>query len=82
MMVWSATSTAAGIELDFTITGDVLRKGIFKFVQLRAPLDACLLPDDLRGKAHLLDHELEAGVACTIVFFLDTGDREWENARV
>jgi hypothetical protein len=53
-MVWSATSIAAGVELNFTITDGVLRKGIFKFVQLRAPIDVCLLPDDLRGKAPII----------------------------
>jgi hypothetical protein len=61
-MVWSATMIAAGVELNFTITGDVLRKGIFKFVSPRPPLDSGLLQDDLHAKAHLLDHELDAGV--------------------
>jgi hypothetical protein len=29
-MVWSATSMTAGVELDFAITGEVLRKGTAK----------------------------------------------------
>jgi hypothetical protein len=75
LMVWSMTLIAARVELDFTIIGEVLRKGTMKFVQLRAPLDACFVSDDLRDEALLLDHALEAGVACTSVFFLDPNDR-------
>jgi hypothetical protein len=45
------------------------------------PLDAGLLPDDLRAKAHLLDHAPEAEVAPTAVFLLDAGDIEWKIAR-
>jgi glycerol-3-phosphate O-acyltransferase len=33
-MVWSAMSMAAGVELDFTIAGDILRKGTVTFVRL------------------------------------------------
>jgi hypothetical protein len=72
-MVWSATRIAAGVELDFTITGDVLRKGIFKFVSPRPHLDVGLLRDDLHAKAHLLDHELDVGVVCIAGFFRDAG---------
>jgi hypothetical protein len=32
MMAWSATTIADGDEPDFTITGEVLQKGIFEFV--------------------------------------------------
>jgi hypothetical protein len=45
-----------------------------KFVSPRPPLDVGLLPDDLHNKAHLLDHELDAGVAPIVSFFLDAGD--------
>jgi hypothetical protein len=31
LLVWSATSMAAGVELDFAIAGDVLGKGTFEF---------------------------------------------------
>jgi hypothetical protein len=74
-MVWSVTSIGDEDELDFAITGEVLRKGMIKFDKLRAPLDACLLPDDLRAEALLLDHVPEAGVTPSVVFLLDTGDR-------
>jgi hypothetical protein len=81
MMAWSTAMIADGDELDFTITGEVLQKGIFKFALMRLPLDAGLFPDDLHAKAHLLDHTPEAEVAPTAVFLIDAGDREWKNAR-
>jgi hypothetical protein len=81
-MVWSAMSMAAEVELDFAIADDVLRKGTMKFFWLRAPLDVCFLPEDLRAEAHLLDPAPETGVACTVEFFLDAGNREWKMARV
>ena len=78
-MAWSATLMAAGVEFDFTFAGDVLRKGTVKFFWLRAPLDACLLPDGLRAEAHLLDQK-----SCADVLSIDgamevTGDRDWCN---
>jgi hypothetical protein len=82
MMVWSAVSIGDGDELDFAITGEVLRKGMTKFVQLRAPLDVCLLPDDLCAEAHLLDLAPETGVACTVEFVLDSGDSIMMMARI
>jgi hypothetical protein len=80
-MVWSATMIAAGVELNFTVTGDVLRKGKPKLTLSRAPLDDCLYPDASLDVAHLLDHAPEAEVACTAVFIIDTGDRAWKNTR-
>ena len=47
----------------------------------RAPLDACLLPEDLHAKAHLLDHAPETEVVCTAVFIIDAGDSVWKNTR-
>jgi hypothetical protein len=76
-MAWSATLMAAGVELDFTSAGDVLRKGTVEFFWLRAPLDACLLPDGLRAEAHLLDQKSCAGVLSINGTMVVTGDREW-----
>jgi hypothetical protein len=75
LMVWSKMSTADGDELNLTITGDVLQNGNFKFASTRPSLYARLLPDDLLDKSHLLNHELDVGVAPIVGFFLDADDR-------
>jgi hypothetical protein len=72
---WSPMSIAAGVEVDSTIAGDVMRNGITEFVLHLAPLDDFLHLDDLHAKVLLLDYALESGVACTSVFFHDSGDR-------
>jgi hypothetical protein len=47
LMVWSAPSIVDGLELEFAITGDLLRKKSVEFVSLRPPLVAVLHQDDL-----------------------------------
>ena len=73
-MVWSVKTLVVGDELNFAIAGEILQKGSVKFVGLRKIQDDSFLPDDLRRQAHLLDHAPEAGVACTAVFFLGSGE--------
>jgi hypothetical protein len=66
---------------EFTNTGEMLRKGSTKFVGLREIQHDYFLPDALRRQALLLDPAPEAGVACTAVFLLSAGDREWKKLR-
>jgi hypothetical protein len=73
-MVRSAMLIIEGDGDEFAITGDMLQKGSAKFVGLRKIQDDSFLPDDLRRQALLLDHAPEAGMACTTVFFLDSGE--------
>jgi hypothetical protein len=73
-MVRSAMSIIEGDVDEFAITGDMLQKGSAKFIGLGKIQDDSFLPDDLRRQALLLDHAPEAGVACTTVFFLDSGE--------
>ncbi|KAK1612140.1 hypothetical protein QYE76_035813 [Lolium multiflorum] len=80
-MAWLATSMTAGVELDFAIADDVLRKGTIKFVLHLAPLDDCLHPDAPLDEALLLDHAPETEVACTAGFIIDAGDSAWKNTR-
>jgi hypothetical protein len=75
MMVWSATMIAAGVELDFIVTGDVLRKGIFKFALNLAPLDDCLYPEALLDDALLHDQAAASGVAPGDGTVVVTGDQ-------
>jgi hypothetical protein len=76
-MVWSATTIAAGVELDFIVTGDVLRKGIFKFALHLAPLDDCLYPEALLDDALPTSHCTELGVVSSVELVHDTGDSKW-----
>jgi hypothetical protein len=62
LMVWSATSMTAGVELDFAIAGEVLQKGSAKFVGLRKIQDDSFLPDDLRRQALPTSHCTDSGV--------------------
>jgi hypothetical protein len=62
LMVWSATSMAAGVELDFAIADDVLRKGKQKLTSSRAPLHDSFRQDDQQNQALLLDQKSCAGV--------------------
>jgi hypothetical protein len=74
-MAWSATSMAAGVELDFAITDDVLRKGIFKFALHFAPLDDCLHPEAPLDDALLHDQTAASGVTPVDGTVVVTGDQ-------
>ena len=74
-MVWSATMIAAGVELNFTVTGDVLRKGKPKLTLSRAPLDDCLSPDAPLDEALLHDQTAASGVTPVDGTVVVTGDQ-------
>jgi hypothetical protein len=52
-----------GDERNLTDSGELLQKGIPKFVAPQTLLHAIILPDDLRGKALLLVYPFKLEVA-------------------
>jgi hypothetical protein len=63
-----------GGELLFTDTGDVLQKGMVKFVLPRAPLDYWLYLDDIHARAIHLDHSTKKGVASINIGEMNSGE--------
>ena len=74
LMAWSTVTLVDGNGEDFAIPDDLLQRESRKLAGLRKIQVDSFLPDDLRRQAVLLDHAPEAGVACTTVFFLDSGE--------
>ncbi|KAK1645691.1 hypothetical protein QYE76_063496 [Lolium multiflorum] len=77
LKVWSATTFAAGVELDSTIAGDVLRKGTFKFALHLASLDDCLHPVAPLDEALPTSHCTELGVVSSVELVHDAGNSKW-----
>jgi hypothetical protein len=75
--VWSVTTFAAGVELDSTIAGDVLGKGIFKLALHLASLDDCLHPVAPLDEALPTSHCTELGVVSSVELVPDVGDSKW-----
>jgi hypothetical protein len=75
-MVWSPDLIVDEDELDFTITGEVLRKGTTKLSKLRAPLDSCLRPDAPLDEALLLYQATSSRVLLIDGAMMVIGDRE------
>ena len=65
LLVWSPLLIVDGIELHLAITSGELRKETAKYAELRAPLDAILLPGDLHSEA-LLQHRFLAPETASI----------------
>jgi hypothetical protein len=55
LIACSTTTMVTGGEDITMISGELLRRGIRRFVALMAPLDELLLPDDLLDEELLLD---------------------------
>jgi hypothetical protein len=60
--IWSMVIAVDGDDHIFHFSGDLLRKGIAKFANLRAPLHDSLHLDDLQDMAVLLDHAKDSGM--------------------
>jgi hypothetical protein len=59
----SAVFIGAGDELDFTDSGEVLRKGMTKFIYLRAPLHESLHQDGPLAPALLPEYPMASDIA-------------------
>jgi hypothetical protein len=70
-----------GDDGDWRSPGELLRKGTSKLSRFLAPLDALLLQCAPGVQALLLDRSIELGVAPSVGFVFDSGDREWMKMR-
>jgi hypothetical protein len=61
----SESMIAAGIELGFADSGEMLRKGMTDCRRLELPLLDSLPGDDIGNEAHLLGHSKDSGTACS-----------------